>query len=99
MAKRPAVTRETAESLAIEALSFLAAEPARLGRFLALSGIGPDQLRSASREPGFLAGILDHIAADEPLLLLFADHVQRDPLEVLGAQVLLSGRPWERHTP
>lgn len=99
MAKRPAVTRETAESLAIEALSFLAAEPTRLGRFLALSGIGPDQLRSASREPGFLAGILDHIAADEPLLLLFAGHVGRDPLEVLGAQALLSGRPWERHTP
>ncbi len=99
MAKRPAITRETAESLAIEALSFLAAEPARLGRFLALSGIGPDQLRSASREPGFLAGILDHIAADEPLLLLFAGHVQCDPLEVLGAQALLSGRRWERNIP
>ena len=35
-------SRETAEALAIAALTFIAEEPERLGRFLALSGIGPE---------------------------------------------------------
>ena len=47
--------RETAEALAIAALTFIAEEPERLGRFLALSGIGPESLRAAASEPGFPA--------------------------------------------
>ena len=46
---------EAAEALAIAALTFIAEEPERLGRFLALTGIGPESLRAAAREPGFLA--------------------------------------------
>ena len=34
MRKRDSVTREAAESLAIQALGYLAGEPARLARFL-----------------------------------------------------------------
>ena len=33
--------RVAAEALAVAALAFIAAEPERLGRFLAMSGIGP----------------------------------------------------------
>ena len=44
-----------AEQLAIAALGFIAGEPEQLGRFLAMSGIGPDSLRDAAREPRFLA--------------------------------------------
>ena len=36
-----------AEQLAIAALGFIAGEPEQLGRFLAMSGIGPDSLRGA----------------------------------------------------
>lgn len=99
MLKPGPMTRQSAEALAIEALSFLAADAGRIGRFLALSGIGPDQLRAASREPGFLAGILDHIAADEQLMMLFADHAERHPQDVRRAQAVLSGRQWERDIP
>ena len=71
-AKKPKLTKSGAETLAIEVLSFLAADPTRLERFLALSGVGLDNLRAAAAEPGFLAAILDHLAADETLLLAFA---------------------------
>ncbi|MGA7973300.1 MAG: DUF3572 domain-containing protein, partial [Pseudolabrys sp.] len=60
--------REAAETVAIQALSFIAAEPERLGRFLGITGIGPAQIREAAREPGFLAGVLDYLAGDERLL-------------------------------
>ena len=41
-----------AEALAVAALAFIAGEPERLGRFLAMSGIGPDSIRAAAREVG-----------------------------------------------
>jgi Protein of unknown function (DUF3572) len=43
--------RHAAEALAVAALGFIASEPERLGRFLAMTGIGPDSLRAAAREP------------------------------------------------
>ena len=48
--------REVAEIVAIQALSFVASEPERLGLFLAESGIGPESLRAAAADPRFLAG-------------------------------------------
>ncbi|HET7384796.1 MAG TPA: DUF3572 family protein [Pseudolabrys sp.] len=43
------LTREQAEGLAIQALTFIAGDGERLGRFLAITGIGPAEIRSASR--------------------------------------------------
>ena len=97
--RRDSVDREAAESLAVQALTYLADEPERLGRFLALSGLGPDEIRLAASEPGFLAGVLEYLSSDESLLLGFADHVRINPVEVGRAQAALSGRRWEREIP
>jgi len=92
--------RQTAaQELAVAALGFIAAEPERLGRFLAITGIGPESIRRAAREPQFLAGVLDHIASDEPLLLAFADANEIDPNDVLRARDTLAGHRWEPDTP
>jgi Protein of unknown function (DUF3572) len=91
MPKAASISRDSAESLAVEALGFLAQEPERLGQFLAASGIGPEMIRSAAADPGFLAGVLDFIASDEPLLLTFARHAGIDPRTVERAHVLLGG--------
>ncbi|MGZ3284063.1 MAG: DUF3572 domain-containing protein [Xanthobacteraceae bacterium] len=88
-----------AEELAIAALGFIAGEPEQLGRFLAMTGIGPDSLRDAAREPRFLAGVLDHVAADEALLLAFAAANEIDPEAVMRARDVLAGEPWERDMP
>ena len=90
------LTAEVAETLAIQALAFLAAEPESLGRFLAITGIGPDEIRSAAREPNFLAGVLDYLASDEPLLVAFATQIGIDPADVVRASTVLGGRTNDR---
>lgn len=91
-------TREFGENLAIQALGFLAQDPERLDRFLSLAGIGPDMIRQAASDPAFLSGVLDHVAADEPLLLAVAEHIGVKPEAVMRAHAALSGR-YERDVP
>jgi hypothetical protein len=83
--------KAAAEGLAITVLGFIAAEPERLGRFLAGTGIGPESIRNAAREPRFLAGVLDHVAGDESLLLAFAAEYEIDPDALMRARDLLAG--------
>lgn len=90
--------REQAESLAVAAVAFLAADEERLGRFLALTGIDPLALRAAAAQPGFLAGVLDHLGSDEPLLLAFATHAGISPADVDRARITLSDGGWEPDT-
>src|SRR6476469_6487738 len=90
-ADRPGrMTRELAEALAIEALGYLAAEPERLERFMALTGLTPDTLRGAAGEPGFFVAVLDHLAGDESQLLAFAANAGRPPEHVLAARDMLA---------
>ena len=84
--------RQAAETLAIQALAFLAEQPERLSRFLALTGIEPDQIRAAAREPGFFAGVLEHMLSDESLLIAFADSAGINPAEIARARAALGGR-------
>ena len=91
--------RAAAEALAIAALAFIAGEPERLGRFLAMSGIGPESIRAAAREPQFLLGVLDYLAADELLLIAFAAENTIPPGAVMEARDTIAGRRWERQTP
>jgi Protein of unknown function (DUF3572) len=85
--------KEAATELAIAALGFLAGEPERLERFLALTGLGPQSLRAAAREPSFLLGVLDHVASDETLLLAFANENGINPEDVGRARDALAERP------
>ena len=99
MKKPPIVATDAAERLAIQALTFIAGDATELGRFLALTGIGPAELRVAAREPGFLAGVLDHILGYEPLLLAFAKDADVKPETVAKARGVLAGAQWERDLP
>ena len=96
MPKEPHITMEYGENLAILALGFLAGDPERLGRFLSLAGIAPGMIRAAASDPAFLAGVLDHVAADEPLLLAVAEHVGVKPEAVMRARAALGGQASER---
>ena len=87
--REPPMTIEGAEALAIRALAFLAEEPEELGRFLALAGIGPESLREAAAEPGFLAGVLEYFMASEPLLLVFCARENVRPTLFAAARFLL----------
>jgi hypothetical protein len=84
-------SRATAEAIAIEALAFLAAEQSRLGSFLVATGLEPDTIRAVAGEPGFLAAVIDHLCADESLLLAFAANRAIAPSAVVEARLRLSG--------
>jgi len=90
-----AMAQEAAEMLAVQAFTFIAADSERLGRFLAETGVGPAEIRAASREAGFLAGVLDYLAADEALLTGFAKEAGFDPFDVAKARLVLGGGSWE----
>lgn len=98
MSKRARPSREAAEMLAIAALAFIAGEPERMSAFLGATGLAAEAIRDAARSPGFLAGVLEHMLADESLLLAFADSEGLDPADVARARGAL-GRTWERDVP
>jgi hypothetical protein len=89
---------EAAQTLAVAALSFLASEPDHLAGFLAATGIGPADIRHASRDLAFLTGVLDHFSGNEELLIAFAQHAGIEPTEIERARVTLGG-VWERDIP
>jgi hypothetical protein len=93
------LTQEAAEGLAIQALTFIAGDAERLGRFLAVTGIGPAEIRAASREPRFLAGVLDYLASDERVAAAFALDAGCEPADLAKAHLTLGGEPWEREIP
>jgi hypothetical protein len=99
MKGRSATVREAAEALAVQALSYIAQDGERLGRFLSLTGLGPAEIRAAARDPGFLAGVLEYLAGDERLLVDFAKEAGHDPATIEAARIALGGSSWEREVP
>ncbi|MBH0236582.1 DUF3572 domain-containing protein [Methylobrevis albus] len=78
------------EAIAIAALGHLAGDSEALGRFLALSGIGPADLRAAAQEPGFLVGVLEFFLEDETRLLAFAANEGLRPTMIAAARFALA---------
>lgn len=95
MSSKPAAVQDAAETIALRALAFLASDGERLGRFLALTGIGPTELRTQAREPHMLAGVLDHLMQDETLLMVFAAEAGVKPETIAAAHFALTGPPAE----
>jgi hypothetical protein len=82
--------REVAEIVAIQALSFVAGDPERLGAFLAESGIGPETLRGAAADPRFLAHVLDFVMRDDATVKAFAEASKLHPTNIAAAYQALN---------
>lgn len=91
--------REVAEIVAIQALSFIAADPERLGLFLAESGLGPETLRTAAANPQFLAHVLDFVLRDDATVKAFATQSELHPTNIAAAREVLGDPHWERDVP
>ncbi|MFT3986436.1 DUF3572 domain-containing protein [Aestuariivirga sp.] len=87
------VNRSDAETIALKALGFIAADSERISRFLSLSGVDPSDIRRAAQNPAFLAGILDYLRGDQSLLLEFSSGENMDPARIDAAAYVLSGTP------
>ncbi|WP_460086768.1 DUF3572 domain-containing protein [Roseibium sp. LAB1] len=82
---------EEAQGIATEALLQLSKDPEQIGRFLAFSGIGPEMIREAAGEPGFLAGVLEFYMMDEALLLAFCENAGIRPTMMAAARYAIAG--------
>jgi hypothetical protein len=98
MAKHALHSRENAEILAVQALAFIAEDSDRLAGFISSTGIAAPAIREATKDPDFLAGVLEHMLGDENLLIAFADSAGIDPAGVARARQVL-GKVWERDLP
>jgi hypothetical protein len=87
---------EMAETLAIEALGFIAGDPDTLARFLTASGLGPSTLRRAAADPAFLAGVLDFLLGNEPELVAFAARAGIPPERIGEVRSVLAKRDRRR---
>jgi len=75
-----------AETLALEALAFVAGSAADLARFVENSGITPDELRARAEEPAVLAAVLAFLLADDERLLAFCAEQGVVPKDVHRAE-------------
>jgi hypothetical protein len=98
MKRNASGSKEAAETLAIQALGFIAEEPDRLAAFLAETGLSPDSIRESASQPHFLLGVLEHMLSNESLLVAFADSAGINPADVARARGAMGGH-WERDLP
>jgi len=91
MTMRPKIQAPDAETLALQALAFLAADDDRLSQFLTLTGLDIAQLRGLARDPSALGLVLDYLLNWEPLLLEFATAQEIAPEIVMQVRRRLPG--------
>ena len=80
-----------AEDLALQALVFVASDEEMVTQLLAASGVEPDALRQAARDPDFLRHVLDFLCEDDQRILAFAAHQSLRPEQVISARTALAG--------
>ena len=92
--KKSVMSPERAEEIGANALAFLAADPARMMQFLQATGVSLDDLRQDAGSARVLTAVLEHLAQDESLLLVFTSSIGLRPEDVGRARdVLATGRP------
>ena len=62
---RDTLTKDRAETIALQALAYLASEPDKIERFLAASGLEIADLRDKAGDPDLLCSVLAFTLADD----------------------------------
>ena len=75
-----------AEAVALHALTWAIAEPARAERLLALTGLVPADLRERIGDPSMYAAVLRFLEAHEPDLLACAKAIGRSPAHLVASR-------------
>ena len=92
--KNVTVSADAASDIALKLLAYMA-EDGALFRFIDLTGIDPQSLKSIAAEPSFHAAILDFALSDETLLLAFAANAEINPAEIVKLRSRLPGFAYE----
>lgn len=82
---------ETAETLALQALGWLAAQDDLFGLFLGATGAQAADLRARASDPSFLGAVLDFVMQDDTWVIGFAHAASIAPSMVAQARAALPG--------
>ena len=78
-----------AEALALTALAATLTDARRAGRFLTLTGLSPDGIRSRLTDRTLLAACIAFLEGHEPDLIAVAEEVGVSPAQLLSARAEL----------
>ena len=76
---------KSADTLALEALTFVASDETELSRFLGLSGLSLSDLRQRAGKPETLRAILEYVLGHEPTAKAFANAYDYRPADLAAA--------------
>jgi hypothetical protein len=85
------MTREQAETIALQALSFLVKDDELLEQFLTSTGLTLQELKTRVKEPELLGGVLDAILINDQVLLAFCNASALSPNTIIMARHSLPG--------
>jgi hypothetical protein len=88
---RDKLTRERAETIALNGLAFLAGRDDDIERFLRNTGIDAAELRLRAADPDVLRAVLEYILAGDATTTGFCEEQNLDPRELHAASHVLSG--------
>lgn len=80
---------EPAHLLALQALVWTLAEPARALRLIDVTGLSPQDLRARAGDPAVLAATLAFLEAHEPDLIACAEGLSVSPTQLVAARGVL----------
>ena len=89
------MTKEQAETVALQALAHIAGSDTHLRRFLAVSGLAPEELRARAADPALLAAVLDYVLVDDRLVVEIAEACGLAPEAPRQARAKLPNPPAE----
>ena len=87
------MNEEAAETLALEALAWIASDEARLIGFLRITGLTPEGLRGKAGDRSTLIAVIDFLMGRESDLLDCCQDLEMDPAQPARARMALAGRP------
>ena len=79
------------QALALGALGWVLSDDDHAERFLALTGVSPEELRARIGEPSVLIAVLDFLMAHEPDLIAAALALEVEPQALVAAHAVLAG--------
>jgi len=83
--------QESAETLALQALTWLLGQQDVIGAFLNASGAAQGDLAALAREPVFLGAVLDFLTEDDARVMAFCDQAGLPYTAPMRARLSLPG--------
>jgi hypothetical protein len=85
------ITRESAETVALQCLAWLAGNEELLPVFMGATGVSESELREQAQDPVFLGSVLDFLLMDDAWVIACSEAQGFDPQLPMQARAALPG--------